>query len=107
MCGNSLQAAQTFVELRDGLDPAKIIFERDVLVRSVRVFVGQTEAQQDARHFECVVHLRDEWDRPALADKYGTLAESLLERAVRHFEKRMRVRRDPRLAAAVHVQLEF
>src|SRR4029077_2946322 len=64
-----LQAAQTLVKPCDGLDPAEIIFERDVFVRGVRVFVRQSKTEQDARHFECVVHLCDERNRSALADE--------------------------------------
>ena len=94
----TLQFSQSFVKLRDGLDPAEIIFERDVFVRRVRVFIRQTEAQQDARHLERVMHLRDERNRSALADEDGALAESLLQRVVRDFKERVRVRRDPRFA---------
>ena len=92
-----LQISQSFVKLRDGLDPAEIIFQRDVLVRGVRVFIRQSEAEQDARHLERVMHLRDERNRSALADEHGALAESLLQRVVRDLEERMRVGRDPRL----------
>ena len=94
----SLQISQAFVELRHGLDPAEIIFERDVFVGRVRVFVRQAKAEQDARHFECVMHLRDERNRSALADEDGALAESLLQGIVRDFKERVRVRRDPRFA---------
>ena len=93
-----LQTSQAFVKLGHGLDPAEIIFERDVFVGSMRVFVRQAEAEQDARHFECVMHLRDERNRSALADEHGALAKSLLKRIVRDFEERVRVRRDPRFA---------
>src|SRR5260370_27746866 len=92
--------------MRDDIDTAKRMFEREGRVRSVRVFVRQTEPEQNARHLEGVVHLSDERDRPAFADEYRTLAEALLERPVRHLKERMGVRRDPRLALTVHVQLE-
>ncbi len=48
---------ELFVKQRDGFYAAKIIFEGDVFVRSVGVFVGKTEAEQDAGNFESVVHL--------------------------------------------------
>ena len=67
----------------------------------------QPEAEQDARHLEGVMHLRDKRNRSALANKYRPLAESLLERPVRHLEERVRVRRDPGLALAVHVEFEL
>src|SRR6202035_2437078 len=92
---NSSEAAQAFIELRDGLDSAEIIFQSDVLVRGVRVFVGQPEAQQDAGHLERVVHLRDKRNRSALADKNGALAKTFFKRTVRHLKIRMRIGRDP------------
>ncbi len=40
-----LRAREFLVEMRHSLDPAEIILQRHVLVGSVRVFVGQAEAQ--------------------------------------------------------------
>ncbi len=68
---NGTKRRQVLVEMRDGFDAAKIIFQVDVLVGSMRVFVGQTETDQDARHFERVVHLRDKRDRAAFANENG------------------------------------
>jgi hypothetical protein len=53
----ALQSRQIGIEVGDGLDAAEIIFQRDVLVGSMSVFVGQAEAEQNARHLEGVVHL--------------------------------------------------
>ena len=39
-----LQGGEIGVEVGDSLDAAKIIFQRDVLVRSMGVFIGQAEA---------------------------------------------------------------
>jgi hypothetical protein len=52
--------SEPFVEKRNCLDPAKIIFQRDVFVGRVRILVRQTEAQQHAGDFESIVHLGDE-----------------------------------------------
>src|SRR5271165_6239281 len=90
---DSLQAPQPFVELRNGLDPAKVIVEGDVLVWRMRVFIRQSETEQDARDFKRVVHLRDKWNRPALADEDGALAKALLQRIVRDFKERVRIGR--------------
>ena len=70
------------VKVGDGFDAAEIIFQRDVFVGRVRVFVRQAEAEQDAGHFEGVVHLRDERDRAALANEDGAFAKSFFERAL-------------------------
>src|SRR5271155_1317777 len=40
------------VEMRRSLDSAEIVFQRNVLVGSMRVFVGQAEAHQDAGNLE-------------------------------------------------------
>ena len=81
--------AQILVQIGDGLDPAEIILKREVLVGSVRVFVGQAETDQDARHFEGVVHLRDEGDGAAFADEHGFFAEALLQRRLGNMENRV------------------
>ena len=52
-CAKNLLRGELLVEERDGLDSAEIIFQRDVFVGGMRVFVGQSEAQQHAGNFEC------------------------------------------------------
>ena len=71
----------------------------------MRIFVRQSESDQHARHFECVMHLRDERNRSAFANKYRALSKSLFQRLVRHFKKWMREWSDPRFAGAVHGKL--
>src|ERR1700733_1172374 len=56
----NLLRGKLLVEERHGLDSAEIIFQSDMFVGCVRIFVRQSEAQQHTRNFECVVHLRDE-----------------------------------------------
>src|ERR1700691_3219280 len=75
---DELQRGELLVEQSNRLDPAKIILQRQVFVRRVRVFVRQTEAQQHAGNLERVVHLRDERNRPALADEHRFFPESAL-----------------------------
>ena len=55
-----LQGGQVGVEVGYGFDAAEIIFQGQVLVGGVGVFVWQAEADKDAGHFEGVVHLGDE-----------------------------------------------
>src|SRR5580658_222366 len=100
-----LRRGQTLVEERDGLDSAKIVFERDVLIGRVSILVGQSEAHEDARDLECVVHLRNEWNRATLADERRLLAEARFERLNRFLEDGMRIRRHPRFAGTEHVEL--
>ena len=45
-----LEGGQVGVEVGDGLDSAKIIFQRDVFIRSVGVFVRQSETHQHTRN---------------------------------------------------------
>src|SRR5580692_9226072 len=103
----SLQLPQSLIKLRHGFDPSKIIFQRNMLVGRVRVLIRQSKSEQDARHLERVMHLRDEWNRAALADEDGALAEPLLEGVMRDLKKRMRIRRDPSLAPAEQFKFEL
>ena len=74
---NDLQSGEIRVEVGDGLDAAEVVFEGNVFIGGVRVFVGEAEAEQNARHFEGVVHLRYERDGTTLANENGLLAEAL------------------------------
>ena len=60
--GGGSEAGQVFVEMGYGADTTVVIFQGQVFVRGVGIFVGKTEADQDAGYFESVVHLRDERD---------------------------------------------
>jgi len=89
----------------DGLDAAEIIFQREVLIRGVGVFVGQTEADQNARHFEGVVHLRYERNGTTLANENSLLAEALLQRGLCFLENGIVVRSHPRFSGAQDFKL--
>ena len=80
-----------------GFDAAEIIFQGQVLVGGVGVFVGQAEADQDAGHFEGVVHLGDEGNGAAFADEYGFLAETFFQRGLGFRENGGVIGRGPRL----------
>src|SRR6202049_226927 len=99
-----LERGEAAVEIGHGLDAAKIVFKRDMLVGRVRVLVGQPKAEEHARHLKRVVHLRHKGNRPTLANENGTLAEAFFKRGVRHLEKWMRVRRHPGLARAQYLE---
>jgi len=43
--------------MRDGLDAAVVVFEGEMLVWGVGVFIGKPEADENTWHFEGVVHL--------------------------------------------------
>src|SRR6185437_3507344 len=68
------------VKRRHGFYAAEIIFQRDMFVWCVRVFVGQTETEEDARYFEGVVHLRYERNRTTFADECRFFAKAFFER---------------------------
>src|SRR5271168_3273658 len=94
-----------FVEECDGSNSTEIIFERDVFVRGMRVFVRQSEPQEDARNFEGVVHLSYEWDRTALSDENSFLSKARFECVNRFLENRMRIRRHPGFSRAQNFEL--
>src|SRR6058998_1843239 len=89
-----LQGGEIGVEVGDSLDAAKIIFQRDVLVRSMGVFIGQAEADQDARHFKSVIHLRYEGDGTALANENCFLAKPLFQSRLGLLENGIVIRSD-------------
>src|SRR5260370_26540890 len=99
------ESSEIGVEVGDGLDATEIIFERDVFIGSMGVFVRQTEAEQDARHLEGVVHLGHERDGTALANENGLLAEAFFESGLRFLENRSLVRSHPRFSSAQDFKL--
>ena len=82
MAAPQLESGQVGVEVGYGFDAAEIIFQGQMFVGGVGVFVRQAEADQDAGHLEGVVHLGDEGNRAAFADEYGPLAEAFFQRAL-------------------------
>src|ERR1700736_4324608 len=90
--------------MRDRFYSAEIIFQGNVFVGSVRVFIWQSKAEEHAGNLESIVHLRDERDRTTLANKYRLLAKTLFERGLRLLENGSLKRRDPRFAGAEHLK---
>src|SRR6267142_3508880 len=86
--------------MSDGFDAAEVILEGDMFVRGVGVFVGQTEAEQDAGNFEGVMHLGDERNRAAFANENGLLAEALFQGGLGLQENGGLIRSDPRFSSA-------
>src|SRR6266581_8967095 len=72
-----LERSQIRVEVGHGFDAAEIVFKSQVFVGGVGVFVRQAKADQDARHFEGVVHLRYERNGTTLANENSLSAETL------------------------------
>src|SRR5271165_7695877 len=77
---------QVGVKMSYGFYATEIIFEGDVLVGGVGVFVGQAKANEHAGDFEGVVHLGHEGNGAAFADEYGALAETFFQGALRFLE---------------------
>src|SRR6266850_4829786 len=71
-----------------------------MLVRGVGIFVGEAEAEQDARNLEGVMHLRDERNRAAFANENGLLAEAFFQGGLGLQENRGVIRRDPWFSGA-------
>src|SRR5580704_5044723 len=99
-----LERGEIGVKVGDGFDAAEIIFQGEMLVGGVRVFVGQPEADEHARNFEGVMHLRDERNGATFANKNGFFTETFFERALRDFEDRRMERSYPRFAGAENIE---
>src|SRR5436190_23032175 len=78
----ALERSQIRVEVGHGFDAAEIVFKSQVFVGGVGVFVRQPEAEQDARHFEGVVHLRYERDGTTLANENSVYAKAIHQRGL-------------------------
>src|SRR5271154_5565837 len=96
---------ELIVKKRDSLNSAEIIFQRDVFVRSVRIFVRQSETEKNTRNFKGIVHLGHEWNRTAFANEHSFLAEARLQSVNGFLENRMGIRRYPGLAGAQNFKL--
>ena len=99
-----LGGGQVSVEVSDGFDAAEIIFQGDVFVGSVGVFIRQTKTDEHAGDFERVVHLRDEGDGAAFSNENGFFTETFFESALGDFEDRRVERGDPGLACAENIE---
>src|SRR5271156_3863071 len=97
--------SEILIKKSDRFDAAKIIFQGNVFVGGVSVFIRHAEAEEHARNLEGIVHLGDEGNRSAFADEDGFFAEAGFERMNGLLENRMRVRRYPGFAAAQHFEL--
>src|SRR5580704_13234354 len=75
-----------------------------MLIGGVGVFVGEAEADEDARNFEGVVHLGHEGNGAAFADENSFLAEAFFERGLSLRENRGVIRRGPRFTRAEHFE---
>lgn len=102
---SELKRGQIGVKVGDGFDAAEIVLQGDVLVGSVSVFIGETEADQNAGDLKGVVHLRDERDGATFADENSFLAEALFQCGLGLLENRIVVGSDPRFPHAQDFEL--
>src|SRR5580704_18693638 len=72
--------------MSDCFDAAEVILQGEMFVGSMRVFVGEAEADEHARNFESVMHLRDEGDRAAFANEGCFFSEAFFEGGLSDFE---------------------
>src|SRR5207302_2545879 len=100
-----LESGKVGVEMGDSLDAAEIVFEGNVLIGGVSVFVGQAETEQNAGHFESVVHLRHERNGAALANENRFLAEAFFQGRLGLLENGIVVGGDPGFAGAQNFKL--
>src|SRR5580704_4805711 len=90
--------------MRDGFDAAEIIFESEMFVGRVRVFVWEAEADEHAGNLERVMHLRDKGDRASFANESCFFPEAFFEGGLSDFENGRVKRRYPGLAGAEHFE---
>src|SRR6266480_2159538 len=83
----------------------RVFFKSQVFVGGVGVFVRQAEAEQDARHFEGVVHLRYERDGTTLANENSLSAKALHQRGLCFLENGIVVGSHPRFSGAQDFKL--
>jgi hypothetical protein len=95
-----LEGRQVLVEVGYGFNTAEIVFEIEMFVGGVGVFVGQAEADEDAGNFKGVIHLGDERDRAAFADEDGFFVEAFFESGLSALKNGRMVRGGPGLAGA-------
>ena len=76
LCRSVSEGGQVGVEVGYGFYAAEIVFQGQVLVGGVGVFVGETKTDQDAGDFEGIVHLGDEGNGAALANEDRPFAEA-------------------------------
>src|SRR6267154_3126350 len=89
----------------DGLDAAEIVFQGNMLIGSVRVFVRQSETEQNAGRCEGLMHLRDKRNRAALTNEDSFFAEALFQCGLSFFENGISIRGDPGLSRAQDLEL--
>ena len=100
----ALEGGEVGVEVGYGLNAAEIVFEGNVFVGGMRVFIGKAEADQDAWHLEGVVHLGDEGNRAALANEHRLFTEAFFERCLSLRENGGMIGRGHSFAGAQHVK---
>ncbi len=99
------KSSEIGVEVGDGLDAAEIVFEGNMLVGGMRVFIGEAETEQNARDFKGVVHLRDKGDGAAFANENGFPAEAFFQSRLGLLENGIVIGSDPRFSGAQYFEL--
>src|ERR1700730_4101691 len=80
---SSSQGREIRVEVRDGFDSPEIIFERYVFIGRMSIFVRQSKSNQNAGHFERVMHLRNEGNGTAFANENSFFPKTSFQSALR------------------------
>src|SRR5580704_1894155 len=93
--------------MRDGFDAAEIIFESEMFVGSVRVFVGEAETDEHAGDFKGVMHLRNEGDRAAFANEGCFFSEAFFEGGLSDLKNGRVERSYPGFAGAEYFEFAF
>src|ERR1700730_17057277 len=97
---SSSQGREIRVEVRDRFDSAKIIFQRDVFIGRVGLFVRQSKSNQNAGYFESVMHLRNEGNGTAFANENSLFPKTFFQSTLRLLKNRRLKGSRPRLAGA-------
>ena len=93
------ESGQVLVEMGDGFYAAEIVFQIEMLVGRVSVFIGQAKANENTGDLERVVHLSDEGDRTAFANEDRFFLETFLESSLGALKNGSVVRSGPGFAS--------
>ena len=88
----------------DGFYAAEIIFQIEMLVGCVSVFIRQAEADENTRDLERVVHLSDEGDGTAFANENRFFLETFLESSLGALKNGSVVRSGPGFACTENLE---
>src|SRR5258707_577420 len=93
--------------MSDSFDAAEIVFEVEMLVGSVSVFVGKAKADEHAGNLEGVIHLGDERNGAAFTNEDRFFLEAFFQSGLGALKDRSVIGSGPGLSGAEHFKFAF